>query len=214
MCLFGHFEPFQSVRCRWDILVAEHFENSATDKNIGGIIIYQQDVEWCRLMVSEGLKAKRGGVRTNASFLLTLSTEPLERFCILARSGVSESPAGIRALYKEASLMGRARILSLYSRQHRVHDQAISRTVRLKRLIALAKFMLLHMKTNLASGCKSLIVFKASSSIISMSTKTKWKLTDEFKPSGKSFLKLSDSSASNRTGWQLKASKLSRQQGP
>ena len=52
MCLFGHFEPFQAVRCRWDILVAEHFEDSTTDKNVGGIVIYQQDVEWCRLIVS------------------------------------------------------------------------------------------------------------------------------------------------------------------
>jgi hypothetical protein len=104
--------------------------------------------------------------------------------------------------------MGRARILSLCTDQQWPSSEEDRHTLRSKRFMALARFMLSHMKTNLAPGCSFLIVFNVSSSIILMSTKTKWKVRCEFRPSGKSFAKLSESSASNRTGWQLKASKL------
>jgi hypothetical protein len=54
---------------------------------------------------------------TKASFLFIFSPEFRLRPCILGRPGVFTSPAGIRALYSEASLIGLAKILSRWQSQ-------------------------------------------------------------------------------------------------
>lgn len=96
----GHFEPLQTVGSRRNVFVPEHFEDTAANQDIGRVIVDQQDTERSILRYQNKPPTKRASDVnfTCASFLLIFSPEFRFRPCILGRSGVSASPAGIRAL--------------------------------------------------------------------------------------------------------------------